>query len=48
VDMMRVIETGNKVKMVPMSHDTLRVDTQYDLDRVRELMGDDKLMASYR
>ncbi|MBM3938509.1 MAG: 3-deoxy-manno-octulosonate cytidylyltransferase [Sphingomonadales bacterium] len=38
VDMMRILEHGMKVKMVPTIHDTFAVDTQADLLRVEELM----------
>jgi 3-deoxy-manno-octulosonate cytidylyltransferase (CMP-KDO synthetase) len=38
VDMMRVLEHGKKVKMVPTKHQTHPVDTQEDLLRVEELM----------
>ena len=38
VDMMRVLENGEKVKMVPTKHHTYPVDTETDLARVEELM----------
>lgn len=38
VDMMRVLEHGEKVKMVPTKHKTYPVDTESDLTRVEELM----------
>jgi len=38
VDMMRVLEHGKKVKMVPTKYQTHPVDTQEDLLRVEELM----------
>ncbi len=47
VDMLRIIENGGKIGMVPMSHDTLSVDTPYDLERVVKAMVDDKLMVRY-
>jgi 3-deoxy-manno-octulosonate cytidylyltransferase (CMP-KDO synthetase) len=47
VDMMRIIETGGKIRMVPMQHETLSVDTQYDLERVIEAMADDDLRERY-
>lgn len=47
VDMMRIIEHGDIVRMVPTSTSTLSVDTQHDLDRVIALMEDDKLRAQY-
>lgn len=39
VDMMRVLEHGKRVKMVPTKHQTYPVDTQADLERVEELMS---------
>lgn len=47
VDMMRILEHGGRVHMVPTTIPTLSVDTQHDLDRVRELMNNDPLMAQY-
>jgi len=47
VDMMRLLENGLKVKMVPTDINTLAVDTQQDLDRVNEAMSDDQLMNKY-
>ena len=38
VDMMRVLEHGMKVKMVPTKHNTKAVDTQEDLNQVELLM----------
>jgi 3-deoxy-manno-octulosonate cytidylyltransferase (CMP-KDO synthetase) len=38
IDMMRVLEHGMKVRMVPTRHDTRAVDTPDDLRRVEELM----------
>ena len=38
VDMMRVLENGFKVKMVPTSFETSAVDTEEDLIKVRQLM----------
>ena len=38
VDMMRVLEHGKKVKMVPTKHQTYPVDTQADLKRVEKIM----------
>ena len=39
VDMMRVLEHGMKVKMIPTSHQSQAVDTPADLARVEKLMG---------
>ena len=47
VDMMRIIENGMKVKMVPTIYVTKAVDTQEDLDRVCEMMMGDKLYKDY-
>ena len=38
VDMMRVLEHGYKVRMVPTRHSTRAVDTPADLDLVARLM----------
>jgi 3-deoxy-manno-octulosonate cytidylyltransferase (CMP-KDO synthetase) len=38
VDMMRVLEHGYKVRMVPTTHDTQAVDTMSDLIRVEKAM----------
>ncbi len=38
VDMMRVLENGVKIKMVPTKHNTKAVDTQEDLNQVELLM----------
>ncbi len=47
VDMMRILEHGEKVRMVPTAERTLSVDTPTDLERVRALMADDPLRAAY-
>ena len=39
VDMMRVLEHGKKVKMVPTKFQTYPVDTQKDLMRVEAIMS---------
>lgn len=41
VDMMRVLEHGLKVRMVPTQYDTQAVDTEADRQRVERLMKDD-------
>jgi 3-deoxy-manno-octulosonate cytidylyltransferase (CMP-KDO synthetase) len=38
VDMMRVLENGDKIRMVPTKHSTYAVDTPTDLIRVEALM----------
>ena len=40
VDMMRVLEHGLKVKMIPTKHRTYPVDTESDLRRVEKIMKD--------
>lgn len=40
VDMMRVLENGLKVHMVPTKHATNAVDTQADLEKVAKLMAE--------
>jgi len=47
VDMMRILEHGYKVKMVPTNYDTYSVDTKEDLSRVEKLMKADKLIQKY-
>ncbi len=47
IDMLRTIETGGKILMVPMSHETLSIDTPYDLERVKEAMKSDNLREKY-
>ena len=38
VDMMRVLEHGRKVRMIPTAYNTHAVDTVEDLKKVEELM----------
>jgi 3-deoxy-manno-octulosonate cytidylyltransferase (CMP-KDO synthetase) len=45
--MLRVLESGYKVKMVPTQHDTYSVDTMTDLQKVEALMVDDPLINKY-
>jgi len=47
VDMMRIIENGMKVKMVPTEYVTKAVDTKEDLARVVEMMKNDNLISQY-
>jgi 3-deoxy-manno-octulosonate cytidylyltransferase (CMP-KDO synthetase) len=47
VDMLRVLENGGRVRMVPISERNLSVDTPEDLRRVRELMENDALRKIY-
>ncbi|MCJ8345091.1 3-deoxy-manno-octulosonate cytidylyltransferase [bacterium] len=48
VDMMRVLEHGYAVKMVPTEHNTKAVDTIEDLKQVEILMKNDPLIEVYR
>jgi len=48
VDMLRVLEYGNKVKMVFTEYDTYSVDTKEDLEKVTKKMKEDKLYNEYR
>jgi 3-deoxy-manno-octulosonate cytidylyltransferase (CMP-KDO synthetase) len=45
--MMRVLEHGYRVKMVPTRFDVYSVDTESDRARVEELMQGDPLTARY-
>ena len=47
VDMLRVLEHGYKVKMIPTKFDTYSVDTKDDLKHVEQLMKKDNLMKKY-
>lgn len=48
IDMLRVLEHGYRVKVVPTKHLTYSVDTPADHKRVEKLMRDDPLMVQYR
>jgi 3-deoxy-manno-octulosonate cytidylyltransferase (CMP-KDO synthetase) len=48
VDMMRVIEHGERVHMVMTDVETLSVDTPEDLERVVDLMKEDALINEYK
>ena len=48
VDMLRVLEYGNEVKMVFTEYDTYSVDTKEDLEKVEEKMKNDRLFKVYR
>ena len=48
IDMLRVLEYGNKVKMVFTEYDTYSVDTIKDLEKVVKKMNDDELFKEYR
>ena len=47
VDMMRVLEHGDKIKMVYMTEENFSVDTKEDLLNVIEVMKKDKLINKY-
>lgn len=47
IDMMRVLEHGFKVKMVPTRHRVCSVDTPSDLARVEQIMKRDPLLRTY-
>lgn len=47
VDMLRILEHGEKVRMVPTDERTWSVDTPEDLARVERLMTGDTLMKTY-
>jgi len=47
VDMLRIMEHGYRVKMVPTEKDTYSVDTLEDLHRVERLMEKDQLISLY-
>jgi 3-deoxy-manno-octulosonate cytidylyltransferase (CMP-KDO synthetase) len=47
VDMLRVLEHGYKVKMIPTEFDVYSVDTEEDLRKVETLMTNDKLVRLY-
>jgi len=47
IDMLRVIESGGRVRMAPTDTDTHAVDTAEDLRLVESLMKDDPLMTRY-
>jgi len=48
VDMMRILENGEQVRMVMTDAETLSVDTPEDLERVCKLMDGDELMYRNR
>ena len=48
VDMLRAMEHGYRIKMVPIDVVTYSVDTDEDLAVVEELMREDKLMVHYK
>ncbi len=47
VDMMRILEQGDTVRMVPTDKETCSVDTPADLVQVEKMMQNDKLRLTY-
>jgi 3-deoxy-manno-octulosonate cytidylyltransferase (CMP-KDO synthetase) len=47
VDMMRILENGQNVRMIPTQYLSKSVDTQDDLDQVIEIMKSDILKKKY-
>jgi len=47
IDMLRVLESGYRVKMVLTQYDTYSVDTMEDLRKVESVMVNDTLMKTY-
>jgi len=47
VDMLRILEHGDKVRMAPISERTVSVDTPADLARAEKMMQDDSLRTLY-
>ena len=47
IDMLRLLEHGYKVKIVPTESNTYSVDTPEDLAKVEQLMKNDPLLAKY-
>jgi 3-deoxy-manno-octulosonate cytidylyltransferase (CMP-KDO synthetase) len=47
VDMLRLLEHGYKIKIVPTQSDSYSVDTPEDLKKVEQLMNKDSLISQY-
>jgi 3-deoxy-manno-octulosonate cytidylyltransferase (CMP-KDO synthetase) len=47
VDMLRILEHGDRVHMVMTEANTVSVDTPADLERARSLLQEDKLLTAY-
>jgi len=47
VDMLRVLESGGRVRMVQTNHESIGVDTPKHLEKVAEAMANDLLMKTY-
>ena len=48
VDMMRILENGGNIRMCETNYKTKAVDTEKDLDIVREMMKKDTLYNCYK
>ena len=48
IDMLRILEHGMKVKLVPTQHDTFAVDTENDRQFVEKLLVNDPLTSLYQ
>ena len=48
VDMLRILQNGHRIKMVPSKFETYSVDTPADLKKVENLMKKDVLFKRYR
>jgi 3-deoxy-manno-octulosonate cytidylyltransferase (CMP-KDO synthetase) len=48
IDMLRVIEHGYKVKMIPTPYNVQAVDTPQDLEKVNKIMDADPLLSRYK
>jgi 3-deoxy-manno-octulosonate cytidylyltransferase (CMP-KDO synthetase) len=47
VDMLRILEHGDRVHMVMTEANTVSVDTPVDLERAKSLLQEDKLLTAY-
>ncbi len=47
VDMLRVLESGGKVRMIRTDENTFSVDTKQELRNVEKMMSEDELMKTY-
>ena len=47
VDMLRVLESGGRVRMVQTNHESIGVDTPKHLQKVAGAMANDLLMKTY-
>jgi len=47
IDMLRLLENGENVRLVPTDRETYPVDTPEDHEKVNEMMADDELFSEY-